>query len=108
LDGDYLGEPRVDREHLAKFSEGLICLSGCINGAVNEWLQKNDLEGAKQEATFLRDTFGKDDFYLELNDQRLEQQQIANEQLKNLSSELGVKMVATTMCSSASAKEDFC
>ena len=95
LDGDYLGEPRVDREHLAKFAEGLICLSGCINGAVNEWLQKNDIEGARDEITFLSDTFGKEDFYLELNDQRLEQQQIANEQLKKFSEELSIKMVAT-------------
>ena len=95
LEGDYLGEPRVDREHLSQFSEGLICLSGCVNGAVNEWLQNNDIEGARKEIIFLRETFGKDDFYLELNDQRLEQQQISNEQLKKFSEELNIKMVAT-------------
>ena len=38
LEGEYLGEQRIDREHLAKYADGLICLSGCINGAVNEWL----------------------------------------------------------------------
>ncbi len=95
LDGDYLGEPRVDRERLVQFSEGLICLSGCIHGAVNEWLHKNDLEGAKNEIIFLRDTFGKEDFYLELNDQGLEQQRVANAQLKSFSEELDIKMVAT-------------
>ncbi|BDS07509.1 DNA-directed DNA polymerase [Oceaniferula spumae] len=95
LDGDYLGEPRVDREQLAKFSEGLICLSGCINGAVNEWLQKKDLDAARAEAIALRDMFGPDDFYLELNDQSLEIQQELNKQLKALSEELGVKLVAT-------------
>jgi len=46
LEGEYLGEPRIDREHLAKYAEGLICLSGCINGAVNEWLHRNDVDGA--------------------------------------------------------------
>jgi len=95
LDGDYLGEPRVDREQLALFSEGLICLSGCVNGAVNEWLQKNDVDAAREEAIGLRDMFGADDFYLELNDQSLEIQQKFNEQLKEFSEELGIKMVAT-------------
>ncbi|MBK1831141.1 DNA polymerase III subunit alpha [Verrucomicrobiaceae bacterium R5-34] len=95
LEGDYLGEPRVDREHLAKFAEGLICLSGCINGSVNEWLHKNDIESARQEIITLRDIFGADDFYLELNDQGLEIQQSINTQLKAFSEELGLKMVAT-------------
>jgi len=95
LEGDYLGEPRVDREHLAKYAEGLICLSGCINGAVNEWLQRNDIEGAREEIIGLRDMFGADDFYLELNDQSLEVQQEINQQLKSFSEELGLKMVAT-------------
>ena len=95
LDGDYLGEPRIDREQLAKFSEGLICLSGCINGAVNEWIQANDIEGARQEIISLRDIFGAEDFYLELNDQRLEQQQVANAQLKVFADELAIKLVAT-------------
>lgn len=95
LEGDYLGEPRVDREHLAKFAEGLICLSGCINGSVNEWLHKNDIESARQEIITLRNIFGADDFYLELNDQGLEIQQSINTQLKAFSEELGLKMVAT-------------
>ncbi len=95
LDGDYLGEPRIDREHLAKFSEGLICLSGCVNGAVNEWIQAHDLDAARDEIRGLCDIFGQDDFYLELNDQSLEIQQELNSQLKAFSAELGVKMVAT-------------
>lgn len=95
LDGDYLGEPRVDREHLAKFSEGLICLSGCVNGAVNEWLHKNDLASARQEIIALREMFGADDFYLELNDQGLEIQHKANAHLRDFSADLGIKLVAT-------------
>ena len=95
LEGDYLGEPRVDREYLATYSEGLICLSGCINGALNEWLQAHDVAAARKEAESLRDIFGTDDFYLELNDQSLEIQQEINQQLKAFSEELGLKMVAT-------------
>ncbi|MBT8038003.1 MAG: DNA polymerase III subunit alpha [Verrucomicrobiae bacterium] len=95
LEGDYLGEPRIDREQLAKFSEGLICLSGCVNGAVNEWIQAHDIDAAREEVCGLRDIFGVEDFYLELNDQSLEQQQVANAQLKEFAEELGLKMVAT-------------
>ena len=95
LEGEYLGEPRVDRDHLAKYSEGLICLSGCINGAVNEWLQANNPDAAKDEIITLRNIFGTEDFYLELNNHNLEQQQTSNIQLKEFASELGLKLVAT-------------
>lgn len=95
LEGEYLGEPRVDREHLAEYAEGLICLSGCIHGAVNEWLHQNDIRAAQKEVLALCDIFGKDDFYLELNDQGLEIQQEINMQLKRFSEDLGLKMVAT-------------
>jgi len=95
LDGDYLGEPRVDREQLAKYAEGLICLSGCINGVVNEWILAHHPDGARDEIIALRDIFGAEDFYLELNDHMLEQNQMLNSQLKEFSEELGIQMVAT-------------
>ena len=95
LEGDYLGEPRVDREQLAKYAEGLICLSGCIHGAVNEWIIAGNLDEARAEITALRDMFGAEDFYLELNDHALEQNQMLNVQLKELAGELSLKMVAT-------------
>ena len=95
LEGEYLGEPRVDREHLAKYAEGLICLSGCIHGAVNEWLHQHDPKAAQTEIMALCDIFGKEDFYLELNDQGLEIQQEINVQLKGFAEDLGLKMVAT-------------
>ncbi|NWK55353.1 DNA polymerase III subunit alpha [Verrucomicrobiaceae bacterium N1E253] len=95
LEGPYLGEPRVDREQLAKHAEGLICLSGCVNGAVNEWLLAGKDDEARAEALALRDMFGQEDFYLELNDHSLEQNQMLNAKLKRLSEELGIKMVAT-------------
>lgn len=95
LEGEYLGEPRIDRECLAKYSEGLICLTGCINGAVNEWLLVHDADSARSEILALRDMFGAEDLYLELNDQGLEVQGELNEQLKAFADELGVKVVAT-------------
>lgn len=95
LEGDYLGEPRIDRNLLGKYSEDLICLSGCVNGAVAEWLHKNDLDGARAEIKGLVDIFGSDDFYLELNDQSLEIQQTINATLKDFSEEFGLKLVAT-------------
>ena len=85
LEGEYLGEPRVDREQLAKFSDGLICLSGCINGAVNEWILASNPAAARAEVIALRDIFGAEDFYLELNDHSLEQNQQTNAQLKEYS-----------------------
>ncbi len=95
LEGEWLGEPRVDRSLLEKYSEGLICLSGCTNGAVAEWFHLNDPDSARAEVEHLAGIFGKDDFYLELNDQHLEIQQTINSTLKDFATELGLKLVAT-------------
>ncbi|MFK7910606.1 MAG: DNA polymerase III subunit alpha, partial [Akkermansiaceae bacterium] len=95
LEGEWLGEPRVDREALEKYSDGLICLSGCVNGSVAEWFHKNDPDAARAEVEKLAGIFGKDDFYLELNDHSLEIQQTINTTLKSFADELGLKLVAT-------------
>ena len=95
LEGDWLGEPRVDRALLEKYSDGLICLSGCVNGVVAEWFHNNDPDAARSEVEYLAGVFGKDDFYLELNDQSLEIQQTINASLKVFADELGLKLVAT-------------
>ena len=49
LDGEYLGEPRVDRDALRQYAEGIICLSGCADGPIHEWLDKGDLDKARDE-----------------------------------------------------------
>lgn len=95
LEGEWLGEPRVDRELLEKYAEGLVCLSGCVNGAVAEWFHKNDPGAARAEVEHLARIFGKDDFYLELNDHSLEIQQEINATLKAFADEMGLKLVAT-------------
>jgi len=95
LEGDYLGEPRVDREQLKKFSEGLICLSGCDNGPIHEWLDCGDMEKAREEVAFLKQTFGADDFYIELMDHDMEKQTERIAQLRQLAKEFDLKVVAT-------------
>ncbi|MCQ2553543.1 MAG: DNA polymerase III subunit alpha [Clostridia bacterium] len=87
-------KPRIDHELLEKYHEGLICLSACLAGKVQRELMNDNYEGAKAEAQFLKDQFGED-FYLELQDQGLEEEIKVNKGLKMLSKELGVKMVAT-------------
>lgn len=87
-------KPRIDHELLEKYHEGLVCLSACLAGKVQHELLNNNYEGAKAEALFLKGLFG-DDFYLELQDQGLEEEITVNKGLKMLSKELGIKMVAT-------------
>ncbi len=95
LDGVYSDEPRTDRESLAKFSDGIICLSGCLEGPVNEWLRAGDVKRAQEEVALLRDIYGADDFYLELMDHGKEIQTKINRQLMDFSKEFGLKPVAT-------------
>ncbi len=95
LEGDYFDEPRVDKEQLSLFSEGIICLSGCAHGPIQEWLEKGDTESAFAEAKALCEIFGKEDFYIELMNHGLEEQQHTNEVLNGFANQLGVKVVAT-------------
>ncbi|GAA5497605.1 DNA polymerase III subunit alpha [Rubritalea halochordaticola] len=95
LEGDYFGEPRVDREQLSKFSEGLICLSGDDNGPIHEWLEKGDMEKAREQVAELVDIFGKEDFYIELMDHAVEEQSETIPALRGLAEEFGLKVVAT-------------
>ena len=63
LEGQYY-KPRIDKELLDKYSQGIICLSGCINGEINYWIQQEQLDIAKEKLGEFVDIFGKDDFYL--------------------------------------------
>lgn len=94
LEGFY-HKPRVDKETLEKYHEGLICLSACMQGIVPRLILMGDYEGAKREALWYRDTFGKDNYFLEIQDQGIEDEQKIIEGMKRLSSEIGVDIVAT-------------
>jgi len=92
LDGQYY-KPRTDREDLHAFREGLICLSGCLVGEVNEFIQQDQLEKARESIGWYRETFGED-YYLELHDHGLEAQTKCNRQLLKFAREFGIKPVA--------------
>ena len=94
LDGFYY-KPRVDRELLEQHSRGLIALSGCMAGEVPDLLLAGKYEEAKAAAGFLQDVFGKDNFFLEVQDHGLNEQKAVNEALYRLSRQMGIPLVAT-------------
>ncbi len=87
-------EPRVDKDALAKYAEGLICLSGSIEGEVNYWIGQDQLDIARQKLGELVDIYGKDDLYLEMHDHGMSQQVKCNRQLLAFCGEFGLKPVA--------------
>ena len=91
----YYYKPRVDKELLRAHSGGLIALSACLAGKVQHCLLNRDYEGAKAEAMAMDEIFGHGNFYLELQDQGLEEEAMINPQLVKLSRELDIPMVAT-------------
>ena len=97
LDGFYY-KPRVDHELLAKHSEGLIALSACLRGEVADALLSEKYDQAQKNAYRLRDIFGKGNFFLEVQDQGLEQDIRVNRDLVRLSKESGIPLVATNDC----------
>ncbi|MGP1674637.1 MAG: DNA polymerase III subunit alpha, partial [Candidatus Limnocylindrales bacterium] len=94
LDGYYY-KPRIDREHLAKYSQGLIGLSACLGGEVARALEVEDWELARHVAGEYGEIFGKDGFFLELQDHGLAEQTRLNGQLLRLAPEVGLPLVVT-------------
>ena len=94
LDGYYY-KPRIDREHLARHSQGLIGLSACLGGEIPRALETDDWEYARKLAGEYGDIFGRDGFFLELQDHGLAEQRRLNEQLLRLAPEAGLPLVVT-------------
>lgn len=88
-------KPRVDKELLREHSEGIICLSACLAGAIPRKILNGDYSGAKAEALELRDIFGKDNFYLEIQNHFLDDDKPATQGIVKLSDEIGAPLVAT-------------
>jgi DNA polymerase III subunit alpha len=88
-------KPRVSKKFLAEHSKGLIGLSGCLKGEVAEFLMEGKYEAARNAAASYRDLFGKDNFFLEIQDQGLEMEHRIHADLFRLEKELGLPMVAT-------------
>ncbi len=87
--------PRVDREILAKYHEGIIATSACLAGEVQRYIQKGMYEEACNAARRYEDIFGKGNFFLELQDHGIPDQKMVNQALLRMSRELGIELVAT-------------
>ncbi len=88
-------KPRISKKFLAEHSQGLIGLSACLKGEVAERLTEGKYDAAKQAAASYNDIFGKGNFYLEIQDQGLEEEKRIQTNLLKLEQELGLPLVAT-------------
>ena len=88
-------KPRVDMELLQEYHEGIIALSACLAGEVSRYLTRGMYEDAKAAALRYQDVFGKGNFFLELQDHGISEQQEVNRQLLRMHQETGIDLVAT-------------
>ena len=88
-------KPRVDLQLLEKYHEGIIALSACLAGEVARFLTRGMYEDAKAAALRYQDIFGKGNFFLELQDHGIPEQQNVNQQLLKMHRETGIELVAT-------------
>ncbi len=94
MEGFYY-KPRVDRELLEQYSEGLIALSACLAGEIPRLMLQGDDEKAKETALWYEQIYGKGNYYLELQDHGLPEQQEVNQKLLQLGETTGIPLVAT-------------
>ncbi|MFI5125313.1 MAG: DNA polymerase III subunit alpha [Candidatus Acidiferrales bacterium] len=97
LDGFYY-KPRIDHELLAKHSRGLIALSACLRGEVTEHVLEERHDQARASAYRLQEIFGKQNFFLEIQDQGLDVDKRVNQGVVRLAKETGIPLVATNDC----------
>lgn len=93
-EGFYL-KPRIDDELLERYHEGLICLSACIAGEIPQLLLRSDYNSAKKKAEYYQRLFGKDNFFIELQNHGLDEQKRTNPDLIRIARELGAPLVVT-------------
>ncbi len=88
-------KPRVDKELLEKYHEGIICLSACLAGELPQAILKGDYEKAKETALWYRNVFGENNYFLEIQDHGIADQKSSNPVIIKLARELGIPLVAT-------------
>jgi DNA polymerase-3 subunit alpha len=98
--------PRIDRQTLYAHNEGLLVLTACLKGEIPWRLSHNDPNGARARALELQKVFG-DRLYLEIQENGLAEQTIANKGLMALAKELGIKLVATNDCHYLTKEESY-
>ena len=91
----YYYKPRVDMEVLQKYHEGLIALSACLAGEVQRNISNGFLDEARKSALKYEACFGKDNYFLELQDHGIPEQKRVNMELMNMSRELQIPLVVT-------------
>lgn len=91
----YYYKPRVDLEVLREYHEGIIALSACLAGEVQKNIMRGMYSEGKQAALRYQDIFGKGNFFLELQDHGMTEQQMVNQSLLRMSNETGIELVAT-------------
>ncbi len=97
IDGFY-NKPRVDRELLERYHEGLIALSACLAGEIPQALLAGNTDAARATALWYKETFGEGNYYIELQDHGIEEQQRIIPELIRLASDCGIPLVATNDC----------
>lgn len=97
IDGFY-NKPRIDKELLSKYSEGLICLSACLAGEISQALINNNYQKAVETALFYKNTFGSENYYIELQDHDIPEQKRILPLLLKLAKENDIKLVCTNDC----------
>ena len=94
LEGFYY-KPRIDKDILRQYSKGIICMSACIAGEIPVQILRGNLEGAENSLKEYLDIFGKDNFFLEIQDHDLEEEHTVNTELKRLAKKYDLGLVAT-------------
>jgi DNA polymerase-3 subunit alpha len=94
LDGFYY-KPRVDKDLLARHSKGLIAMSACLRGDINESIMADKYGEAKRYANEYSDIFGKNNFFLEMQDHGLDQDRIVMPEIRRMSAETDIPLVVT-------------
>src|SRR6266550_345252 len=94
LEGYYY-KPRIDKEILAKHSEGLIAMSGCLASEIPDLIMKDQLDKARSVVDWFKQTLGAENFFLELQNHGIPEQAKVNSHLIKWAKEFGLKLVAT-------------
>ena len=97
LEGFY-HRPRIDKQILAKYAKGLIGLSACLKGEIPTLIRKGKTEAADESAKFFVDLFGENNFFLEVQNNGIPDQEIVNRGLLDMHHRLGIPLVATNDC----------
>jgi DNA polymerase-3 subunit alpha len=106
LEGFYY-KPRIDKELLKKYSQGLIALSACLKGEIPNLILHNKIDQAQQCALQYKDIMGEGNFFLELQDHGLDEQKKVNKVLLDFSEKLSIPLVATNDCHYLKKSDSF-